>query len=143
MAKLDLIPDVSIMLIQGAVFASALYVVKKNFVEPYLKLKDKRDSATTGQQSEAHKSIIECEEKTLIIEEKIKAALLEAKNIKQNIRETALKNQKSIVDQASKEAKEETAKISQKIKEELKTEKAKLSSVITDISNELYSKAIN
>ena len=61
MAKLDLQPDLSLIVVQSGLFLINLYIVNFFFVKPFLLLKRKRDEVTRDRLREAEAKVKERE----------------------------------------------------------------------------------
>lgn len=143
MAKFELIPDLTIMGIQGAIFGAAYFVVKTQFVAPYLKLKDKRLSLTEGNEGSARALVVECNEKTEVIEAKVAKTIEETKIFREAEKTKATESRDEIISKASKEAREEVERLSAHLAKMLQEEKAKIPEVVKKLNDELYNMAIN
>ena len=143
MAKLDLIPDWQVMIIQGTLFGVAAAMVKTQFVNPYLKLRDKRTSLTVGNKQAADDLLLQCEQKAAIILARIKSAFEQAQAAKVTKKDEATSQQKAIVSAAEAEAKAAISKLAAEIREELARELDRRPAVVAKLTNELYGIAIS
>jgi F0F1-type ATP synthase membrane subunit b/b' len=143
MAKLDLIPDLQIMLIQGALFGVAVALVKTQFISPYLKLRDKRTLLTEGNKHSAEEILLQCEKKALQIQTRIREAISQAQEAKIQKKDAATQKQKAIIAEAEAAAKIELRKIETEIQIELTRELQRQPAVVAKLTNELYTIAIS
>lgn len=111
MASLDLNPDINLMLVQAAVFASNLYVVNRFLVKPYLKLQEARSKETQGVKSMAREFEKESSSLERDINNKLKDVLEEASQIRANIQRKAEQDYNDLVAKARKVSEEEVAKV--------------------------------
>jgi F0F1-type ATP synthase membrane subunit b/b' len=143
MAKLDLIPDVQVMIMQGALFGIAAALVKTQFINPYLKLRDKRTSLTEGNKQAADSILLQCDQKVTQIQARIKDALTKAQDNKLKKKDAATQQQKAIVSAAETSAKAEVRKVESEVKNELERELQRQPAVVAKLTNELYTIAIS
>ncbi len=142
MASLNLIPDPQVLAVQVGVFLVNAVVIKKLFVEPYLRVNDRREAATIGGKDSALKMLDACETLTSEIETRLNSASDEAKRSREYTREKAQKQRTEIVKSAETEAKSVIAEVEATIKREIATERAKIPQVVSALVNEVYSQAL-
>ncbi len=126
MASLDLRPDLNLMLVQAAVFATNLYVVNRFFVAPYLRLKDARAKETDGVKEKALRFEKEASSLERDINQRLKETLLEAAEIRAKIKEKAEQEHTSVILQARKASEIEVEKVFAQVEENLKLSRAQL-----------------
>lgn len=143
MASINLIPNIPVIVGQGVVFGTAIYVVNKLILKPYSKLREHRDSLTTGSQSQAKSMFQEIETKSLEIKEKRTKALDDAVAIRTSHKDKASKEANSILEASKEKASNEITKLKEEITANFKDEAAKISSVANKISSEIFEAAIN
>ena len=78
MADLNLIPNPSLMVSQACLLVVNLFIAKKLFIGPYLELRERRESATTGSAKEAQDFLTEAELKSQVIAERLQQSRHEA-----------------------------------------------------------------
>lgn len=143
MAKFELLPNLTVMGIQGAIFGVSYFIVKSKFVEPYLRLKDKRLALTSGSKDSAKNLFDECESKSREITTKINKVIEDSKLYRAQQKESAVAKQQEIVNVASKEARSTIEKMSSDISTMLEEEKAKIPSIVQALNDDLYKTILN
>ena len=142
MAAINLIPNVSVIVGQGLVFGAAIYVVNSLIVKPYRELREKRDSLTTGSQSEAKSMLKEIDDKTAEIKESRSKALSEASAVRNEAREKASSSANGIITEAKSKAEAEMAKVRDEFSGNLSAELGKVPTVVNQISGEIFDAAV-
>lgn len=74
MANLELLPHPVVTVIQGGIFLANAYVVKKLMVDPYLAVKKKRESRTSGAEEGSEAMVKEASELRVKAAKEIQAA---------------------------------------------------------------------
>ncbi len=143
MAKLDLIPNLEIMLIQGAMFGVAAALVKTQFVAPYLKLRDRRTLLTEGSKQSATELLKECDTKVAQIQDRIKEAMEAAQRNKAQRKDSALADQARLITDAEKFARNKINQVESEIKIALEGELKRAPALVSKLTAELYTIAIN
>jgi F-type H+-transporting ATPase subunit b len=142
MASLNLVPDPEVLVVQAGVFLVALGVVKKLYVEPYLKVRERREAATIGSKDEAAQTLVECAKISNQIEARLAAAAVEAKAARETVKVAALERQAAIMATATAEANATVAAVEQQIQRELAGELAKIPAVVSQLTDEVYKLAL-
>jgi F0F1-type ATP synthase membrane subunit b/b' len=142
MAAINLVPSIPVIVGQGLVFGTAIYVVNKLIVKPYSDLRAMRDSLTTGSQSEAKSMFKEIDDKAMEIKTKRNNALDEAVVIRTGSKESASKDAEAIIAEARAKADSQMDSIRAEISEGLTAELNKVSSVVKGISDEIFELAV-
>ncbi len=143
MAQLDLIPDPKIMVIQTGIFLANIYVVKKFYVEPYLKLKAKREFLTVGSQDQAQAAATEAGKLSAEIKARIDSFYSQSKAYAEDSRQKATLEQKAILHKAENEAKSTVEQTSSAIAQMLDEEKTKVPQIVDRISAQLFAQLLN
>jgi len=138
MASLNLVPNAGLLAAQAGIFLANMVVIKKLMIDPYLKLKDKRQALTTGGQEEAEKILKDCELKGADLEAKITRAREDAKVLRQNSKADADTRQNQTLEAARKEAAEIVEKLRKELSENLRAEKEKIPQVVQKLSEDVY-----
>ena len=136
MASLNLVPNAGLILAHAGVFIASSYVFNKLVLTPYLELKAKRESQTTGSFESVSKMKLECQEKFDVIENKMKSAYEVARETHADIKKTASEEKAKLVQQAKLDAKNELEELKKKISGSFKTEKEKVNQVVQSIVKE-------
>ena len=142
MAAINLIPSIPVIFGQGLVFGTAIYVVNKLIVKPYSELRAVRDSLTTGSQDEAKSMFQEIEQKASEIKSKKEEAIADAVVMRTKSKDEASAEASSIIGSAKDKAHNNIEKIRSEISEGLAGELSKVSSVVKEISDEIFEIAI-
>lgn len=143
MASLNLVPNPAVMAVQAGIFLTAIAIIKKLMLDPYMKLREKRVALTSGSQEDAENALAECDKISLTIKEKIQAAASEAKEAREFVREAALAKKTSILTDADQAVKSTVSKASEQIAAELAEEKQKIPAVVKAVSDQFYNVALN
>lgn len=143
MAQLNLVPDPAIVGTQIVIFVANMAIVKKFFVEPYLKLRSKRDALTTGSQAEAARLLYESDQIAKKVEDAINDAVLAAASERDRIKALANEKRAEIVRAAEEKVKSEVGAVSSRIKAELSEQRTLLPQVISTLTNEFFSASTN
>lgn len=142
MASLNLVPDPEVLVVQAGIFLVALGVVKKLFVEPYLKVRERREAATVGSKDEAARALVECDTLSSQIEDRLTGTALEAKAARAKVNAAALGKRDGIVATATTEANAIVAAVERQIQAELAGELAKVPAVVAQLTDEVYKLAL-
>ena len=142
MAKLNLQPDFSLLVIQSGLFLVNLYIVKKFFVGPFLQLKEKRDEATLGKLRESEQQRSECDLLQKKIEGRLNEALLASKKLKEEIISNALLQQKEILSKSRDAASSRIGKIKEEIEKRLQEECNRIPRVVDGLAEHIYKEVL-
>lgn len=99
-AALDLDPTLGVQMI---IFVTFIFVMKALLFDPYLKAMDARREAIEGAREEAGDLDSQAESVVREYEEKMTEARLEARNIRESLRDSALNDQREISEEARAE----------------------------------------
>lgn len=143
MATLELVPKIPVLIVQTGVFLANIVVVKQLFVAPFLKMKDRRDALTIGNQEVAVKILAECETLTKDISSKLDVAYTEAAAARENIRATALVKKTGIIKAAEAEARSYIESIEKEINQEVANEKQKIPAIVNSLTQEFYQRTLS
>jgi F0F1-type ATP synthase membrane subunit b/b' len=143
MATLELIPKVPVLIVQTGVFLANIVVVKKLFVDPYLKLQDRRDAMTIGNQEGATKILSECESITRNVTSKLEDAYAEAAAAREVVRGNTIAKKTQILKAAETEARTYVAAIEKEIQLEVAREKQKIPAIVNSLTQEFYEKTLS
>ncbi len=142
MASLNLVPNPPVLAVQAVIFLTSLVVVKKLFVEPYLELRDKREKLTVGSKDQALRLLEETDRVSLDITSKLNAAITEAKQAREKIRDAAIEKRTSALSAAEGESRKFLAEVETQIKQDLAQEKAKVPAIVKSLTDEVYKLAL-
>jgi F0F1-type ATP synthase membrane subunit b/b' len=143
MSGLNLVPNPTILAIQSGIFFTAIYTVKKLYLDPYLKLKEKRLNATVGNQQSAAQLLADNHKKLEQITASVKKGVHTAMETSEAIRKTSSAEKDKILQEADKAAKQSLDEIRTEISSELKTEKTKLPDVVKQLTEQVYAQTVN
>ena len=127
MASLELRPDLNLMLVQAAVFATNLYVVKHFLVAPYLRLKEAREKETVGTGLLAKRLQEEGDLLEQRIDDRIKEVLSQASEVRARVRQEAEKEFERVVKKAREESEADVASALAQVRQSLDKERASIS----------------
>lgn len=143
MATLELIPKVPVLIVQAGVFLANIAVVKTLFVDPYLKLQDRRDAMTIGNQVGATKILGECEAISRNITSKLEAAYSEAAAAREVVRASTIAKKTQMLKTAETEARAYVDAIEKEIQQEVAREKQKIPAVVNSLTQEFYEQTLS
>ncbi len=142
MSSLNLEPNPTIMAVQAGLFVMNFVAVKKLFLDPYLKVYDKRQNLTVGSQSEAKELASKNETVFSQIQSTLQEANEEAGKIRDNVNRIALEKRSELVSQAEVEAKNLVSKIESEIAEVKSEERPKIPQIIEQLSESIFTQII-
>ena len=134
MAGLNLVPNPTVLAIQTGIFLTALVVVKKLFLTPYLRIKERSEKATTGSQSAAASTTSENSNLGAKIEARLAEAAAQARQQAQTIKTKALHERDTYVTAAESDAKQTIGAMRKTIDDELKAEKGRVPAIVQQLS---------
>ncbi|MGE0171641.1 MAG: hypothetical protein AB7T49_02600 [Oligoflexales bacterium] len=138
MSNLNLLPNPAVLAFQSAVFLSSVVVVKKLFLTPYLKIRDRKFAATQGTQESALRYVSENETMAANLEGKLDSTRTVIRDETQKILDQA-KNQRDILiknaEQVAKSYIDETVK---NLTADFNAEKAKIPELVKSMVPGLY-----
>jgi len=143
MATLELIPKVPVLIVQTGVFLANIVVVKKLFVDPYLKLQDRRDAMTIGNQEGATKILAECESITRNVTTKLEAAYAEAAAAREVVRTNTLAKKTEMLKTAEAESRAYVEAIEKDIQQEVAREKQKIPAIVDSLTQEFFEQTLS
>ncbi len=143
MATLELIPKVPVLIVQTAVFLANIVVVKKLFVDPYLKLQDRREAMTIGKQEGATKILGECETISRNVTAKLEAAYAEAAAAREVVRSNTTLKKTQMLKTAATEARSYVEAIEKEIQQEVAREKQKIPAIVNLLTQEFYERTLS
>lgn len=138
MASLELIPHPPVLAAQAVIFLVNVLVVKKLFVEPYFRVKDRRDKLTTGGKDDATRVLGEAEVMSAKINERLQSTYDAAKAEREKIRAAALAKRDTVLAVADRDTKTQIEAVSRQIQADLEQEKAKIPAVVAQLTDEVY-----
>jgi F0F1-type ATP synthase membrane subunit b/b' len=143
MANLDLIPKVPVLAVQAGIFIANLGIMKKLFMEPYLKVRIAQDNQTIGSQGDAARLLNEADQVSSEINSRLQAALRLAKEGREKVRGAAIAERQALLNSAQEDVKTELEKVEAEIKRQLEHERQKVPNVVASLTSELYEIALN
>lgn len=143
MASLNLMPNPGVFLVQTGLFLANVFVVKKLMLDPYLKVKAKRDALTVGGKADASTLMLQNEKNMGYIKQRVDEAFNLARQQSEKLSAEANKKRDDILVHAEKDAKAFLAQAQQEISAELLREKAKIPAIVKDLTENLYQKTIH
>jgi F0F1-type ATP synthase membrane subunit b/b' len=142
MANLDLIPKLPVLAVQAGIFVANLGIMKKLFMEPYLKVREAQDGMTVGSQGDASRLLAEADRVSSDVNARLLAAMAEAKAAREKVRAHALSTRQSLLEEAQTLARQELDKVETAIRGQLQSEREKVPSIVASLSNEVFNIAL-
>jgi len=143
MASFELFPDPAVLVVETGIFLVNVAIIKKLMLDPYLQLKDKREAATIGSKEGASAVLNKCESIASTISATLTAAAEETVVIKDAIITDAASQRDALLKTAEGEAKATIDAIQTAIQKQLSEERSKIDSVVSQLTEEVYSLAVN
>ena len=143
MSGMNLSPTPAVILVQAGLFLASVYSVKRLFVEPYLRLKDKRDHATISQKAKAQELVLQNEELASTVHAKFESAKDQVHAQVAEIREEMKSKREELLGVADSKAREMLTKVRVEIAAVLDEERKKMSASIPKLTEQLYQKTLN
>ncbi|HET9238875.1 MAG TPA: hypothetical protein VFO10_16580 [Oligoflexus sp.] len=142
MSSLNLSPNPVIMAATAGIFVANLIVVKKLFLEPYLKVRDQRIKATFGNQAAAEQLEVENTRATEKIRDRIAQASLEARNFRDSSLATAKHKRDELLAAASKEASDVVTAMRGNLVKELAEQRQAVPAIVQQLSRQFVDRLI-
>jgi F0F1-type ATP synthase membrane subunit b/b' len=143
MASFELFPVPEVTAVEAGFFLLNMVIIKKLILNPYMKLKDKRELATVGSQDEAKKIIQQCESLSESITKQLGVAAQEARESRESIRTEAVKKRESILAAAEKDARKVISDVQTEVESKLQAERARVPEIVNSLTQEVYAAALN
>lgn len=140
MAGLNLDPNPTVLVTQAGIFLASLYTVKKLMVEPYLKVKHKRDGITFGSKKESDFVLEQNILSEKLINEKLAKAHQDARQIKMTIAKKAKLERERLTAEARDEANHFLDSVDKGVERDLENARHNLPSLINEIAAGFYTK---
>ncbi len=138
MAQLNLVPDPAVVGVQIGLFIVNMAVVKKLYLEPYLRLRAKRDALTTGSQADASRLMFECDEIARKVQSSIEEAAAAASSERERIKSAAVSRRTEIIKTAEEKARAEVESVTSRIQSELAEQRALLPKVVSELTAQVF-----
>lgn len=143
MSAFNLSPNPYVMATQAVVFISAIAVVKKLYLEPYLRVRSRRDAMTTGSKAHADELVDKNSQLTSQITSRVSEAHTTTRQLREDMIKSASANKQKIVSDAEAEAKATVDAMRTQIAQDLKNEKANIPDVVKNVSDAVYREVLN
>jgi F0F1-type ATP synthase membrane subunit b/b' len=143
MANLELIPKLPVLAVQAGIFIANLGIMKKLFMDPYLKVKEAQEGMTIGSQGDAIRLLSQADSITASINDRMNMAMVDAKNSRELVRSAALEKRTQILDAVQKEVSNELIKVQEDIEHQVQLERSQISNVVANLANEVYKIALS
>jgi F0F1-type ATP synthase membrane subunit b/b' len=138
MAHLNLAPDPAVVGVQVGLFLVNMAIVKKLYLEPYLRLRANRDSLTTGSHADAARLLFECDEIARKVQGSIEEAASSAASHREAVKATATQRRTDIIRAAEEKARGEVEAVATRVKNEVAEQRAFLPKCVSDLTTELF-----
>ena len=136
--KLDLVPDPITLVIQGVMFMIGYVIIDKLMLQPYLKLRGKREALTSGRQDDATQALQQVEQLSSDITKRITSVVDEERKKREEIRSKAVAEREQLLGAAETAARAEVNSVTTKIQARLAEEKAKVPNVVAQLTNDVF-----
>jgi F0F1-type ATP synthase membrane subunit b/b' len=138
MAGLHLMPNPEVLLVQTGLFVASVVVVKKLMLEPYLKVRAKRFSATEGSLDFAATTTETNEKLTKELELKLMSAHAEIKREAQRLIDKATEEREALLKGVEGKARQSLGQVEATIRQELAEERKKVPKIVEELVPVLY-----
>lgn len=142
MSSLNLVPNPTVIVVQTAIFIGNFVAIKKLFLDPYLKVSNKRESLTEG--SDENTKAINERNAQLVqqMQQAHESVNNEGAQYRRGKLEGAKKRSEEIVGNAEQYAKTTIDQMHSGVTKALAEERAKIPSCIDDLTEEIYRKIV-
>lgn len=137
-AQFRLAIDPQVVGVQFGLFIVNMAIVKKFYVEPYLRLRHKRDVLTTGSQADATRLLFECDEIARKVQDTIEEAAAVAASERERVKSAAMQKRMEIIRSAEQKARSEFDTIASRVKAEVEEQRSLLPKVVAGLTAEFY-----
>lgn len=142
MASLNLVPNPSVMIVQTGIFLANFVIIKKLFLEPYLKVSDKRAAVTTGGVKDADSIVKSNLESQARIDSKMSDVRDEAAKLRQLAQSEAQKEATSIVSAAEVDARLTVSAVREEIQQNSAEERQKIPAIVEELTGTVFQKVL-
>lgn len=142
MAGLNLNPNPYVLVTQAGFFLASMYSIKKLMVEPYLKVKGKRDDLTTGNKSQADSILSSNNSKASEIESRLSSSLDESRKEVGEIYAKGASESDSILQAASNETSAYLEKVDRELNQDFAESRSQLPGIIKEITDICFDKVV-
>lgn len=143
MSTLNLTPNPIAVATQALLFFANVYIVKKLMLEPYLKIRARRDALTVGSKDEATKLVASTAELNVQITKRMQEAHSSIKIEVDAIRAKTTTERATLIGAAEKSAKESLAKLQASIVTALNGERLKMPAIAKAIAHQFAEKVLS
>ena len=138
MAHLNLVPDPAVVGIQVGLFVVNMAIVKKFYLEPYLRLRASRDTLTSGSRADAARLLYECDEIARKVQGSIEEAAASAASHREAVKAATTQRRIEIIRAAEEKARAEVEAVATRVKSEVAEQRAYLPKCVSDLTAELF-----
>ena len=135
MGSLNLVPNPTVMAVQAGLFVANFVAVKKLLLDPYLKVYDKRQNLTVGNQNEAAELLQKNESAMKEIKQTLLNASEEATKLRNTLTSEANATKANLIKSAETDAKASVYSVRKQIQDSMKEELAKVPSLVDDLTD--------
>ncbi len=143
MSAFNLSPNPAVMIVQAGVFLTAIAVVKKLYLEPYLRVRGRRDAMTTGSKAHADELVDRNNQLTKQITSRVSEAHQSTRQLREELIKSAATNKQKIVSSAEDEAKATVDAMRTQITQDIKAAQAQIPDVVRNVSDTVYREVLN
>ncbi len=142
MSAFNLTPDPAVMIVQAGVFMTGIVIVNKLYLQPYLKVRTRREALTTGSKAHAEELLEKNKQIAAMIASKASAAQADVAQMREQKIHGATSQKQKIVSGAEQEAKSTIESMRSQIAQEIKSAKAELGGVVKKVADEMYQEVL-
>ncbi len=142
MSELNFIPNPQLMAAQTVIFISHIYIVKKFLVEPFLKIKNARDSLTVGAEHEAETLNLEIARISNLVQARLSSVHEQLAKVKVQTKLQAKKERETQINLAQQEMAGILQKARGDITRSLDLERKKVDSLVDRLVEDIYASIV-
>jgi len=143
MAELNIRPDPTVIALQFGIFMASVYSVKKLILQPYLSMREQRQTATSGQKGDADDLLAQNKSLAEELEKKWSASTTAIRDEIAKIRKEAQEKKSVLVAAAEAEARQTIKEMQTSLRQNLEQERQKLPEIVSKIAGEWYAETIH
>ena len=143
MSGLNLNPNPAVLATQAAIFLTSLFAVKTLMVNPYLKIREKRQQSTLGSKNEASSILTSNAQALKNCDMKIADAISEARSAAEKIKQTAVEQKQALLTKAQHEAQQTLKAMETTIVQTLANERQKIPQIVEQLASICFDQTIH
>lgn len=143
MSSLHLVPNPTIIAVQAGVFLANFVIVKKLYLDPYLKLTGKREAMTDGSQEESASIERKNAETSAQMETQLRELNVFTHEYRMRLNADAEDKSAKILQLAEKQAASVVAEVQEEIKLAIAKEAANIPETIEELTSAIYKQTLS